>query len=102
MHPTATGSATLRLPAVGDSGVVKLRAMCRVLILLNGMITSLAYVVFWLSAVAALISSLTLLHRLNWTPYWVAALLSLLVGAVFGIVMVECFVRLHSINERFE
>jgi hypothetical protein len=66
------------------------------------MITSLAYVVFWFSSVAALVSSLTLLHRLNWMPYWVAALLSLLVGAIYGIVMVECFVRLHGINERFE
>jgi hypothetical protein len=66
------------------------------------MITSLAYVVFWLSSVAALISSLTVLYRLDSLPYWVAALLCLLVGAAFGIAMVECFVRLHGINERFE
>ncbi len=66
------------------------------------MITKLAHIFFWFTSIAAFISARTLMSHLSWLPSWAASILALLVGAVFGIAMVECFVRLHGIKQLFE
>jgi hypothetical protein len=66
------------------------------------LIVNLAYLVFWVSALSAALGSEIGLSQMNKFPPGTMWPLAGLIGFLFGLIMVETFLRLRGIRERYE